>query len=365
MKTISTNLKNHLSQEVTSMCTCWLITRTDGQVFAFTDHDQDIVYGGRTYAAATGFTASAVSTTAQLNVDNLDVQGMLSSSSISEADLLSGLWDYATVEIFEVNWADLTQGAISVRYGTIGEVKAGAVAFTAEIRGLMQAMQQTVGEVFSYTCRTDLGSILCGLSITPLTGTVLTAISQRSFIDPTRTETTSTPVIAIIGISQASPCVVATSTPHGFTTGQIVSLSNVAGMTQINGAKAAVSYIDTTHFSLPINTLSTNGFSAYTSGGNVALLVPSEFFKYGKVTWTSGMNSGLSMEVSDYWPNYVVLAQSMPFSIVAGDTYSITPGCDKTDNTCKTRFGTNNIINFRGEPFIPGTDAILSYPNAH
>ena len=40
-----------------------------------------------------------------------------------------------------------------------------------------------------------------------------------------------------------------------------------------------------------------------------------------------------------------------------GDTYTIVAGCDKTAATCKARYA--NLVNFRGEPFIPGTDAIL------
>ena len=34
--------------------------------------------------------------------------------------------------------------------------------------------------------------------------------------------------------------------------------------------------------------------------------------------------------------------------------------CDKTPETCHARFG--NILNFRGEPHIPGNDKVFSYP---
>jgi uncharacterized phage protein (TIGR02218 family) len=47
----------------------------------------------------------------------------------------------------------------------------------------------------------------------------------------------------------------------------------------------------------------------------------------------------------------------MPFAVEEGDSYSLQAGCDKTLPTCITRF--NNALNFRGEPFVPGTDKML------
>jgi len=37
--------------------------------------------------------------------------------------------------------------------------------------------------------------------------------------------------------------------------------------------------------------------------------------------------------------------------------YSLTKGCDKTITTCFSRF--NNVVNFRGEPLVPGLDRML------
>ncbi len=81
MKNISVGLKNHLASETTTLATLWKITRADGQIFGFTDHDTDIVYAGLTYEAATGFTPSAIETTSQFNVDNLEMQCLISSET--------------------------------------------------------------------------------------------------------------------------------------------------------------------------------------------------------------------------------------------------------------------------------------------
>ena len=66
MKQISTQLAAHLAGEVTTLATCWKLTRRDTTIFGFTDHDQDIVYSGITYKAATGFTPTAIQNSGSL-----------------------------------------------------------------------------------------------------------------------------------------------------------------------------------------------------------------------------------------------------------------------------------------------------------
>lgn len=49
--------------------------------------------------------------------------------------------------------------------------------------------------------------------------------------------------------------------------------------------------------------------------------------------------------------------------MAVGDTFHIVPGCDKRLATCRDRYA--NVINFRGEPYLPGQDALTAYPDAH
>lgn len=89
------------------------------------------------------------------------------------------------------------------------------------------------------------------------------------------------------------------------------------------------------------------------------------WFSAGIITWTSGANLGFSMEVSSWNGTTLLLFESMPFAIAPGDTFVISPGCNLLSGAggdCFNKF--NNIINFRGEPFIPGMDQLVIYPNA-
>jgi hypothetical protein len=67
----------------------------------------------------------------------------------------------------------------------------------------------------------------------------------------------------VSGVSVANPAVVTTSTAHGLTTGQQVTISGTGGATAVN-ATWTVTVLSGTTFSVPVN--NTN---AWTSGGTV------------------------------------------------------------------------------------------------
>ena len=90
MKTIPPDLQAHLQGGVTTLCYCWRLTRRDGVVFGFTEHDRDVVAEGTTFLASTGFTASQIAQGLGLSVDNLEASGALSSAGITDADILAG-----------------------------------------------------------------------------------------------------------------------------------------------------------------------------------------------------------------------------------------------------------------------------------
>jgi hypothetical protein len=165
MKTLSSGMTSHLSQEVTTLCTCWKIVRTDGEVFGFTDLDMDLDFEGLTYESETGYNRTAIRSDASLSVDNLDVTGFLESDRISENDLRNGVFDFASVYIFAVNWADLTQGKVRLRRGWFGEVILNQNGmFETEIRGLHQALSFGFMESYQPECRADFCDPRCKLN---------------------------------------------------------------------------------------------------------------------------------------------------------------------------------------------------------
>ncbi len=88
------------------------------------------------------------------------------------------------------------------------------------------------------------------------------------------------------------------------------------------------------------------------------------WFSAGRLTWISGANAGLAVEIKQHRveSGHAVLSlwQAMPEPIDVGDAFVVTAGCDKTFATCRNRFA--NALNFRGFPHIPGNDFVMSYP---
>lgn len=167
MKTISSALKAHVQGEVTTLATCWKVTRQDGTVYGFTDHDSDIIVSAVTYKAETGFMPTAIQSNEKLSVDNMNADGIFDSSTITEGDLSAGLYDYADVEIFMVNYASVGMGLLKLKKGTLGEVTMKDYSFETEFRSLSQKLQQNIGEVYSPLCRADFGDARCGITVQP------------------------------------------------------------------------------------------------------------------------------------------------------------------------------------------------------
>lgn len=184
MKTLAAGLQAHLDTGATTLCWCWRLTRRDGTVQGFTDHDRDVAFDGTTFEAASGFTTSDMKEGLGLSVDNLDVTGAITSERLAEADLAAGFYDDAKVEIFRVNWQAPAQRAL-MRSGSLGEVKRSGVMFSAEVRGLAHYLQQPKGRLFQFTCDADLGDGRCQVDLDLAayrgTGMVASVVDDRRF----------------------------------------------------------------------------------------------------------------------------------------------------------------------------------------
>ncbi|MFQ6548836.1 DUF2163 domain-containing protein [Aestuariibius sp. 2305UL40-4] len=158
-------LIEHLQTGTTSVARCWSVSRADGMVHGFTDHDRDIVFDSITFSADSGLTASALSQTTGLSVDNSEAMGVLSSAAISDTDIEAGRCDGAEIKAWLVNWADTDQRELQFR-GTVGEIRRSGGAFTVELRGLAEKLNEPRGRVFQPGCSAVLGDTSCEADLT-------------------------------------------------------------------------------------------------------------------------------------------------------------------------------------------------------
>jgi len=164
MRNIPSELQSRLASGVTTLCRVWRITRRDGAVFAFTDHDRPLPFDALTCEPMTSVRAGALEKSIGLGIDTASISGALNSEAITEDDLARGLWDGARVDLYRVDWNDPSL-RVHLFAGHIGEVRRGVTAFEAEVRGLQAALNVPVGRVFSRYCDADLGDARCGKDI--------------------------------------------------------------------------------------------------------------------------------------------------------------------------------------------------------
>lgn len=164
MRALDPGLQAHLDSGATTLCTCWRIGRRDGTALGFTDHDRSLSFDGLDYLPDSGAAGSALSSSADLAVDNAEIEGALNADALSADDLAAGRYDGASVEIFRVNWAAQDQRVL-LKKGVIGEVMRQGEAFRAELRGITHHLDQPVGRVYQRLCDVNVGSAKCGVDL--------------------------------------------------------------------------------------------------------------------------------------------------------------------------------------------------------
>lgn len=363
MKDIPASLLAHLQGQCTTLATIWLISRRDGQIFAFTDLDADIEFQGRLYKAATGFTPSSVANNSDLSVDNLDVVGVLNSATITDADLLAGLWDYAEVLIRKVNYMDLSMGAFTTSKGHIGEIKTGRSQFTAELRGLTQNLQQSVAKVYATSCSAKLFDGKCRVDRASRTysGIVTGVASNRAF---------STDLTALAAGICNNGVVTWLS---GANAGRKMEVkffggSGAALNGEHNGTLGAANIPKLT-ISLPAGATLTSiyrvtddtGLEYTPSSGSPGV---GQYFQVGSTLEFNEEDRAKTVSVKYGYSAFiggvsgdVQLQEAMFGAVSPGDTFEITEGCDGTIETCRDKF--SNVVNFRGFPWIRSPDELL------
>lgn len=168
MRNIPVALASHIAGEVLSLANCIKITKTDGSILRLTTHDRDLIVAGDTYDSGISVDRSAIQMSDNLSVDNAELRigfdGVSVTKEMFQGDLFSG----ADFELFLVNWQSVADGVIYLKRGTIGDIVINDETHAViQLRGLTQALQRSIVEKYSPTCRTNLGGVKCGVPNIP------------------------------------------------------------------------------------------------------------------------------------------------------------------------------------------------------
>jgi uncharacterized phage protein (TIGR02218 family) len=182
-KTIPVLLEAHYLLRRRTLTVLLEITRRDGEVFGFTEHDRNLTIDGVQFPAASGLDLAAVETSSSLAQQGNSTDGALTSAAITQADLEAGVWDLARYRLLRANWADVSQGVEILSAGKLGRVTRSVNQFRAELLGMFVDLANNLLGTFLPTCPFDLGDDDCQVNLAGFTHTttITTVTDRRNF----------------------------------------------------------------------------------------------------------------------------------------------------------------------------------------
>lgn len=364
VKTLTANMQAHLLQRTLTLSNMWKMTRQDGTILGFTDHDEDLTYddgfGALLYEARSGMSASALSSSNEMRVDTQEADGLLTSTRITSNDIRAGRYDNAEIRHFKVNWQDLSasMGDIKMKITHTGEVGTKNQVWVTELRALAQAYSQNIIDLIQPQCGVDLGSLKCKVRLDPpfwapfVNYTVREArdAGTGSVVKPTVHNDRHFKCITAgqsAGSGNAEPdwnLTVGGTTPDQDVVWETIRALKIPSVGVIEAVNKGLFWVD------------------YTGDA------PNDLFTLGVVEFLAGPNIGLFREIKDFdsgtdGPSLIKTYLPFPFEIQSAvtstgpDIVSFVAGCEKSRDRCKDPF--DNIENYHGFPDLPGRDQFI------
>lgn len=181
MKSFPSGLNTHIALGQTTLTTLFKITRRDGTVIGFTEHDVDLISGGVTYVSDPGYSRFNLNETADGNAKTTELIGAID-SIITRTDIQQQLYDSASFQLLLANWANIAAGTGILCTGSFGPVSIEEFQYRVELRGLAYRLNNLGGSVCGPICRVDFGSPKCAPSGTLAGGTTINSLLQAGTV---------------------------------------------------------------------------------------------------------------------------------------------------------------------------------------
>ena len=304
MKTVLPALAAHFGEDCTTLAVLWRVERADGVVMGFTTHDRDIVYGADpSLPEVTYYAATGLTNSAVDSNSDLSVDNLE----------VTGFLDSSAIDESDIMQGLYDNAIVEERIVNWADLTMGDMLVR---RGTVGNIK-TVNGVFQAEVR--------GLSqkLTTMLGALYGPVCRAQF-GSYDGDGSYTRWLCEVDLALYEQAATVDSSPDA------VTIVPVAGLV--------------------------------TAGSSPEVPAPADWFTNGLVTFTSGPLDGRSFEIKGWDGSALTMFLPLPAQPQPGDSFTISPGCNHTTTDCIAKY--DNIVNFRGEPFIPGADVILNYPDA-
>lgn len=184
-RTLTPAMAGHLATRSQSRCKLLLLDLVDGTTLGISGNSRDIDFdlgdGVVTYTANTGILPSNIAMSCGLEADNYEVTGPIGGLVTLNA-IVGGRFNRARARLIEVNWKDLSAGAIKLLSGYVSEARVEGGKFILEIRSDVDRFNSTVGRSITDQCDADFADgIRCHATATSIVGTVTAVTDAMQF----------------------------------------------------------------------------------------------------------------------------------------------------------------------------------------
>ena len=170
---------------------CLRIVCRNGLTVRLANYPFDLkMSNGQVYLTGSGYDATAYSASATMSPNVVDLEGVLGAAGISRDVIVSGVFDNARAYCFACNFLNPVEDEEPLLASTLGKVMVKDDRYIVEEMGLVDALNQTVGDTYQPLCQHTFGDAGCGISLASVTvtGTLTGASGQQTVIDTTRGE---------------------------------------------------------------------------------------------------------------------------------------------------------------------------------
>lgn len=165
-KSVSAALLADIQKNATRLAVCLEIKRKDGNVLRLTNHDQAITLEGNRFRQDVPFSLSAIDTDSSLGVDTTELSFFCDGEVFELDHFRRGLYEYAEVRIFLVDFTAPLDGQMSLRKGWFGNIEwTENRVVKVTITGMLKILDFVVGRTVQPSCDADLGDARCMVAI--------------------------------------------------------------------------------------------------------------------------------------------------------------------------------------------------------
>lgn len=154
-----------LHSEGATLCHAVRLVRRDGIRLTLTDHDRALTFLGEVYRPSAGFKWQSLGAARGPVGDEAVWTGAVDDDALSEADLLAGHWNGASVDVWRLNWKS-PSAYLHVLRGTLTEATWDEGRFSVGVRSMRDCLRDAVGRVYARTCDAVFGDARCGVNAT-------------------------------------------------------------------------------------------------------------------------------------------------------------------------------------------------------